>query len=34
MLRDYEAPAIDPGLDEALKAFMAKRKETLPDSVA
>jgi trimethylamine--corrinoid protein Co-methyltransferase len=34
MLRDYEAPAIDPGLDEALKAFMAKRKETLPDSIA
>ena len=34
MLRDYEAPALDPGLDEALKAFMAKRKETLPDSVA
>jgi trimethylamine--corrinoid protein Co-methyltransferase len=34
MLRDYEAPAIDPGLDEALQAFMAKRKETLPDSVA
>ncbi len=34
MLRDYEAPAIDPGLDEALQAFMAKRKEKLPDSVA
>jgi trimethylamine--corrinoid protein Co-methyltransferase len=34
MLRDYEAPAIDPALDEALKAFMAKRKEKLPDSVA
>ncbi|MGE0007073.1 MAG: trimethylamine methyltransferase family protein [Parvibaculaceae bacterium] len=34
MLRDYEAPAIDAGLDEALKAFMAKRKETLPDGVA
>jgi trimethylamine--corrinoid protein Co-methyltransferase len=34
MLRDYEAPAIDPGLDEALNAFMAKRKEKLPDSVA
>jgi trimethylamine--corrinoid protein Co-methyltransferase len=34
MLRDYEAPAIDPGLDEALQAFMSKRKEKLPDSVA
>jgi trimethylamine--corrinoid protein Co-methyltransferase len=34
MLRDYEAPAIDPGLDDALQAFMAKRKEKLPDSVA
>ncbi len=34
MLRDYEAPALDPALDEALQAFMAKRKEGLPDSVA
>jgi trimethylamine--corrinoid protein Co-methyltransferase len=34
MLRDYEGPALDPGLDEALQAFMAKRKEVLPDSVA
>ena len=34
MLRDYEGPALDPGLDEALKAFMAKRKEVLPDGVA
>ena len=33
MLRDYEAPALDPGLDEALQAFMAKRKEKLPDGV-
>jgi len=34
MLREYEAPALDPALDEALQAFMAKRKEVLPDSVA
>jgi trimethylamine--corrinoid protein Co-methyltransferase len=34
MLRDYEAPPLDPGLDEGLKEFMAKRKEKLPDSVA
>jgi trimethylamine---corrinoid protein Co-methyltransferase len=33
MLRDYQAPAIDPGIDEALLSFMAKRKEALPDSV-
>ena len=26
-----QAPALDQGIDEALKAFMAKRKETLPD---
>jgi len=34
MLREYEAPALDPALDEALQAFMAKRKEGLPDGVA
>lgn len=34
MLRDYEAPALDPALDEALQTFMAKRKEGLPDGVA
>jgi trimethylamine--corrinoid protein Co-methyltransferase len=34
MLREYEAPALDPGLDEQLLAYMAKRKETLPDSVS
>ncbi len=33
-LAEYEAPALDPGIDEALKDFMAKRKETLPDSVS
>ncbi|CAN5314039.1 trimethylamine methyltransferase family protein [soil metagenome] len=34
MLRDYEAPALDQGIDEALQAYMAKRKEVLPDGVS
>ncbi len=34
MLRDYQAPTLDPGIDEALLAYMAKRKEVLPDSVS
>ena len=34
MLADYEAPALDAGLDEQLQAFMAKRKEGLPDGVS
>jgi trimethylamine---corrinoid protein Co-methyltransferase len=34
MLREYEAPPLDPGIDEALQSFMAKRKEVLPDSVS
>jgi trimethylamine---corrinoid protein Co-methyltransferase len=34
MLNEYEAPPIDPGLDESLQAFMAKQKETLPDNVS
>jgi trimethylamine--corrinoid protein Co-methyltransferase len=34
MLREYEAPALDPAIDEALNAYMAKRKEGLPDSVS
>jgi trimethylamine---corrinoid protein Co-methyltransferase len=29
LLADYEPPPIDPGVDEALQAFMAKRKEAL-----
>ena len=32
MLRDYEAPPIDPGIDEALQEFIAKRKASMPDS--
>jgi trimethylamine--corrinoid protein Co-methyltransferase len=34
MLREYQAPALDPAIDEALQAFMARRKEALPDSVS
>jgi len=32
MLEEYEAPAIDPGVDEALQAFIAQRKALAPDS--
>src|SRR5579883_2775866 len=32
MLRDYEAPPIDPAVDEALLAFIAQRKASFPDS--
>ena len=31
MLADYEAPPLDQAIDEALQAFMAKRKEAMPD---
>lgn len=31
-LAEYEAPAIDPGIDEALLAYMAERKASFPDS--
>ena len=34
MLAAYEAPAMDPGVAEALDAFMARRKAALPDGVA
>jgi trimethylamine--corrinoid protein Co-methyltransferase len=32
MLRDYEAPAIDPGLEAALTDFVEARKNAEPDS--
>jgi len=32
MLDAYEAPALDPAIDEALQAFIAKRMEELPDA--
>ena len=32
MLRDYRQPAIDPATDEALQAYVARKKEAEPDS--
>ncbi|NVK30169.1 MAG: trimethylamine methyltransferase family protein [Gammaproteobacteria bacterium] len=32
MLRDYEAPAIDPAVDEALLDYIARRKQALPEA--
>jgi trimethylamine--corrinoid protein Co-methyltransferase len=32
MLAEYEAPAIDPAVDEALLDFIARRKASMPDS--
>jgi len=32
LLQDYEAPPIEPGLQEELEAFVARRKEELPDA--
>ena len=32
MLADYEAPALDPAIDEALKEYIAKKKAAVPDS--
>ncbi|RMD63060.1 MAG: trimethylamine methyltransferase [Alphaproteobacteria bacterium] len=32
MLRDYEAPPLDPGIDEALQDFIRRRKEAMPDA--
>jgi trimethylamine--corrinoid protein Co-methyltransferase len=32
MLKDYEAPPLDPGRDEALREFVAKKKASFPDS--
>jgi trimethylamine--corrinoid protein Co-methyltransferase len=34
MMAEYEAPAIDPAIDEALKAFVAERKASEPDAFA
>jgi trimethylamine--corrinoid protein Co-methyltransferase len=31
-LAEYEAPPIDPGLDEALQDFIAKKKASMPDA--
>ena len=32
MLREYEAPPLDPAIDEALLDFIARRKASMPDS--
>ena len=32
MLEEYQAPAIDPGVDEGLNDFMEKKKAAVPDS--
>jgi trimethylamine--corrinoid protein Co-methyltransferase len=32
MLNEYEGPVLDPAIDEALQAFIAKRKAAAPDS--
>jgi len=32
MLDEYEMPAIDPAVDEALLAFIHQRKESFPDA--
>ncbi|GCA52429.1 MULTISPECIES: trimethylamine methyltransferase family protein [Sinorhizobium] len=31
-LENYEAPYLDPAIDEALKEFIAKRKDSMPDA--
>ncbi len=31
-LRDYEAPELDAGIDEALQDFVAKKKAGMPDA--
>ena len=32
MLAAYQAPALDPGIDDALQAFIAQRKSEMPDA--
>ena len=32
MLADYQQPALDPAIDEALKAYVAERKASEPDA--
>ena len=34
MLADYQPPAIDPGIAEALDEFVARKKESMPDAFA
>ena len=32
MLETYEPPPLDPGIDEALQEFIARRKASMPDA--
>ena len=32
MLAEYEVPAMDPAVDEALRAFVEQRKSAVPDA--
>ena len=32
MLADYQAPALDPAIDEALGEFVARKKASMPDA--
>ena len=32
MLAEYQAPAVDPGIDEALRDFVARKKASMPDA--
>ena len=32
MLGDYQQPYLDPAIDEALKAYMAEKKASMPDA--
>jgi trimethylamine--corrinoid protein Co-methyltransferase len=34
MLADYEAPPLDPAVDEALQAFIKEMKDSMPDAFA
>jgi trimethylamine--corrinoid protein Co-methyltransferase len=34
MLADYQEPPLDPAIDEALLAFIAARKASMPDALA
>ena len=34
MLAEYEAPALDPGTDESILEFIAKKKASMPDAFA
>ena len=34
MMNDYIAPPLDPGVDEAVRDFIDRRKRQLPDSFA